>query len=146
MLYNLWFADDIDLLGGSEEEQQQTERLEKTSTGSIMEISSDKSKILLNSIQAKTIYQHMDEWKNAGRSGSVQILGIPIILGIPTYQRWNIIKGTKDQIHSDMARLAVPWKNKAIIFFLQRVNFNKATTTMVTGLLDEHTMCSIWFH
>ena len=45
-LCNLQFADDIDLLGGSEEEfqQQLTERLEKTVADYGTEISSDKSK------------------------------------------------------------------------------------------------------
>ena len=45
-------ADDIDLLGGREEEHQQvTERLEKTAAGYGMKIRSDKSKILGNSIK-----------------------------------------------------------------------------------------------
>ena len=49
---NVRFADDIDLLGGSEEELQRlTERLEKTAAGYGMEISSDTSKFLVNSIK-----------------------------------------------------------------------------------------------
>ena len=51
-LCNLRFTDDIDLLGGSEEELQQfTERLDKIAAG--CGISSDKSKILLNSIKPR---------------------------------------------------------------------------------------------
>ena len=51
LLSNLQFVDDIDLLGCSEEELQQlTERLEKTAAGYGVEIISDKSKILVNSI------------------------------------------------------------------------------------------------
>ena len=52
VLCNLRFADDIDLLGGSEEEL--TERLQKTAAGYGMEISSDQSKIHEHH-QAKTI-------------------------------------------------------------------------------------------
>ena len=49
---NLRFADDIDLLGSREEELQQlTQRLEETAAEYRMEISSDKSKILVNSIK-----------------------------------------------------------------------------------------------
>ena len=61
-LCNLWFADDIDLLGGSEELQQLTERLEKTAAGYDMEISYDKSTILVNSTKPTPS-------KSAGRSG-----------------------------------------------------------------------------
>ena len=50
----LRFADNIDLLGDSEEELQPlTERLEKMASGSGMEISSDKSKIRVNSIKPR---------------------------------------------------------------------------------------------
>lgn len=49
-LCNLRFADDIDLIGSSEGELQElTTRLEKVATSVGMEISSEKSKILLNS-------------------------------------------------------------------------------------------------
>ena len=45
-------ADDVDLLGGSEEELPQlNERLEKATAGYGMEISSNKRKILVNSIK-----------------------------------------------------------------------------------------------
>ena len=51
-LCNLRFADDIDLLGSSVEELQQlTQRLEETAAEHGMEISSDKSKLLANSIK-----------------------------------------------------------------------------------------------
>ena len=49
---NFRFANDIDLLGGSKEELQQlTQRMEKTAADYGMEISFDKSKILINSIK-----------------------------------------------------------------------------------------------
>ena len=51
---NLRFADDINLLGGSEEELQQlAERLEKTAAGYGMEISSVKSTNLVNIIKPR---------------------------------------------------------------------------------------------
>ena len=72
-LFNLRFADDIDLLGGSEEELQQSiERLEKTAVGYGMEISSHKSKILVNSIKPRPstdirmngkVLEEMDQFK-----------------------------------------------------------------------------------
>ena len=53
-LCNLPSADDIDLLGGHKKELQQlTDRLEKTAAGYGMEISSDKGKILVNSIKPR---------------------------------------------------------------------------------------------
>ena len=69
------FADNIDPLGNSEKELQQlTERLKKTAADYGMEISSMKSKILINSIKPRPSYK--DEWKSVRRSGPVQILGI----------------------------------------------------------------------
>ena len=50
LLCNLQFADDIDLLGRSEELQQLTRRLEETVAEYGMETSSNKSKIIVNSI------------------------------------------------------------------------------------------------
>ena len=53
-LCNLGFAADMDLLGSSEEELQQlTHTLEETAAEYGMEISSDKSKILVNSIKPR---------------------------------------------------------------------------------------------
>ena len=50
-LCNLPLADDIDVLGGSEEKLQQlTERLHKTAAGYGMKNSSDKSHIIVNNI------------------------------------------------------------------------------------------------
>ena len=67
LLCNLRFADDIALLGGSEEELQQlTERLEMTAAGYGMEVGSDKSKILLNSIKQRlsaNIWMNGKRWK-----------------------------------------------------------------------------------
>ena len=51
-LCNLWFADDIDLLGGSEEELKQlAERQEKAAADYSMKISSDETKIIVNNIK-----------------------------------------------------------------------------------------------
>ena len=79
------FADDIDLLGGSEEEfQQLTNRLQKTAVGYGMEISSDRSKILVNSIKprkstnicnGKTL-EEVDQFKYLGSTQTKN--GIPI--------------------------------------------------------------------
>ena len=53
-----WFADDIDLLGSSEEElQKPTERLDKTAAGYRIEIRSDKQN-LRRGHQAKATYQY----------------------------------------------------------------------------------------
>ena len=52
-LCNLRFADDIHLLGSSEEKLQQLRRLEETAAEYGMEISSEKSKILVNSIKPR---------------------------------------------------------------------------------------------
>ena len=53
-LCNLRFVYNIDLKGGSGEERKQlTERLEKTAIGYGMEISSDKSKIIVHSTKPR---------------------------------------------------------------------------------------------
>ena len=52
---NLRFAHDIDLLGGSEELQQLTGRLDETAADYDMKISSDKSNILVNSMKPRPI-------------------------------------------------------------------------------------------
>ena len=57
---NLRFADDIELQGGSEEGLQQlTERLDKAAAGYGMEISSGKSKILVNNIKPRPSTNHL---------------------------------------------------------------------------------------
>ena len=81
-----------------------------------MEISSDKSKILVNSIIPRpSTTKHIDEWKTAGRSGPVQILRIH------TNQRWNINKGSKDQtgtstVSHDKTKSNTLGKNSVISF------------------------------
>ena len=72
-LCNLQFADDIDLLGSIEEELPQlTAKLKKTVADNGLEISSDKSKIIDNSIKPRPSTNIcMDEWKNAGMSGLI---------------------------------------------------------------------------
>ena len=72
-LCNLQLADDISLLGGSEDElQQHTERLEKTITaGYGMEISSNKSKVLVNSIKPRP---STNIWMNGKLLNEVELL------------------------------------------------------------------------
>ena len=49
---NLWFADDIDLIAGSTDELPEiTERLDRTSRELGMEISAEKSKVMITSAQ-----------------------------------------------------------------------------------------------
>ena len=60
------FADDNDLLGGSEELHQLTERLERTAAGYSMEVALDKSKILVNNIKPRpptNIWMNGKRWK-----------------------------------------------------------------------------------
>ena len=60
-LCNLRFADDIDLLAGSETELQElTNRLVGAARDYGMEISADKSKILVNSPEGVTASIHLD--------------------------------------------------------------------------------------
>ena len=55
LFFNSRFADDIDLLWSSEEELQRlTETLVETAAGFDMEISSNKSKIVVSSIKPKS--------------------------------------------------------------------------------------------
>ena len=117
------FADDIDLLGGSEEELQQlTERLKKTAVGYGMEISCDKNQNYRQQHQAKSIYQHKDEWQNAGRSGPVQIPRSN------TNQRGNINEGSKetganifshDKASNNMENKAISFPTKIDTYILQ---------------------------
>ena len=90
-LCNLQFVDDIDRLGGSEELQQLTERLEKTVGGYGVEISSNISKLLVKRIKLRSLVNIWMNGKNSGRSGPVQIPRIH------TNQRENITKGSEDQ-------------------------------------------------
>ena len=64
---------DISLMGGSEWELQLTERLEKTAAGYGMEISSDQSKILVNSFKLRPSTNIGMNGKNAVKSGPVRI-------------------------------------------------------------------------
>ena len=68
---NLRFAEDIDLLGGSEEALQ---RLENTDIGYGMEISSDKDKLLVNSIKPRpstNIWMNGKHWKKWDNSNAL---------------------------------------------------------------------------
>ena len=110
---DLRFADDIGLLGGSEEELQQlTQRLEETAAVYGSEISSDKSKILVNSIKPtpstntwiKKMLEEVDQFKYLGSTQTKDGASI------------KEVKIRLAQVHSALTRLAMLWKNKAISF------------------------------
>jgi hypothetical protein len=113
-LCNLRFADDIDLLGSSEEELQQlTRRLEETAAEYGMEISSEKSKILVNSTKPRPstniqmngqTLEEVDQFKYLGSTQTKDGTSV------------KEVKIRLAQAHSAMARLAILWKNKAISF------------------------------
>ena len=88
----LRFADDIDLLLGSEDFQRLTARLEKTAAGYGMEISSHKSKILVNSIQPRPCTNIWVTGKTLEEVNQFQYL-----CRIHTNQRRNINKVSKGQ-------------------------------------------------
>jgi len=113
-LCNLRFADDIDLLGSSEEELQRlTERLEKTAAAYGMEISSEKSKILVNSIKPRPstniqmngqTLEEVDQFKYLGSTQTKDGTSV------------KEVKIRLAQAHAAMTRLSVLWRNKAISF------------------------------
>ena len=104
-LYNLRFADDVDLLGDSEEELQQlTERLEGKAADYGMEISFDKSNIFVNSIKP-TPFTNM--WMNGKVFEELDQLKY---LGSTQTKDRTLLKEVKirlEQAHSSVTRLAV---------------------------------------
>ena len=99
------FADDIDLLDGSEEELQQlTERLGKTAAGYGMEICSDKSKILVNSIKPRPSTNMWINGKMLEEVGQFKYIG-----STQTKDGTSIkeVKARLLQAHSAMTRLAI---------------------------------------
>ena len=107
-LCNLRLADDIDLLRSSEEELQQlTQRLEETVAEYGMEISSDKSKILVNSPKPRPSTNILMNGQTLKYLGSTQTKD-----GTSARE----VKIRLVQAHSSMTRLAILWKNKAISF------------------------------
>lgn len=113
-LCNLRFADDIDLMGGSESELQDlTTRLERASTMVGMEVSSEKSKILVNSRTHQTPtnirmngqrLEEVDNFKYLGSSLSKD--------GSSSIE----VKGRLGLAMSAMTRLNIIWKSNAICF------------------------------
>ena len=96
-IYNLCFADDINLMGGSENELQDlTTRLEEKARTYGMEVSSEKSKILVNST--------VDSFKYLGSTLSKD--------GTST----NEIKIRIAVAMSAMPRLIIIWKSRDISF------------------------------
>ena len=69
-LRNLRFADDMDLLGGSDELQQLTERLEKTAGGYGMEISCDKSKSQDHRPTYEWMGKRLKKWTTQTKDGT----------------------------------------------------------------------------
>ena len=111
----LVFADNIDMLGGSEDELQQfTESMGKNSCWMRIRSLFRQRQSPCQQHQAKAIHQqHVDEWENAGRSGPVQILRIT------KGKEETSIKEVKIrllQAHSTMTKLAILRKNKPINF------------------------------
>ena len=118
-LCNLRFADDIDLLGSSEEELQQlTQILEETAAEYGMEICSDRGKILVNNIKPRPstnihmngqTLEEVDKFKYLGGLGSTQIKDGTSVTEV---------KIRLAQAHSAMKRLTMLWavENKAISF------------------------------
>jgi len=110
----LQFADDIDLLGNSEEELQQlTESLKKTAAKYGMEISSDQSKVLINSIKRRPptniqmngqMLEEVDQFKYLGSTQTKDGTSV------------KEVQLRLAQAQSAMTRLAMPWRNKAISF------------------------------
>ena len=111
-LCNLRFADDIDLIGRTEKELQElTTRLEKSASAFGMEISSEKSKILVNSnTETKTtniimngeILEEVKEFK---------------YLGALINSKGTSVKEIKTRLAialSSMAKLTKIWKNNGI--------------------------------
>ena len=75
-LCHLRFADDIDLLGNIKEELQQvTQRLEETAAEYGMEISSNKSKILVNSIKSRSPTKIQMNGQTVEEVGQIKHLG-----------------------------------------------------------------------
>ena len=75
--------------------------------------------IASSTASSQTIYQHMHEWENAGRSGPVQVPGIH-----RNHRRNTPIKEVKTrlaQAYSAMTRLAILRKTTPSVF-LQRLN------------------------
>ena len=110
-LCNLWFADDINLLGNSEEDLQQlTQRLEETAAEYGMKMSFNKSKILVSSIKSRL-------------SANIQMDGHTLeevdqftYLGSRQTKDGTSVKEVKirlAQAHSAMTRLAVLWKKQS---------------------------------
>ena len=75
-LCNLQLANDIDLLGGSDEELQQlTERLEKAAAGYGTEISSNNGKTLVDSIKPRPLTNIWMNGKTLEEVGQFRYLG-----------------------------------------------------------------------
>ena len=106
---------------GSQRLQQLTERLDETAAGYLMEISSDKSKILVNSISQDhlPIYGWIEKlqkkWTCSNTWDAHKL-------------RWNISKESKDKTsastkeHVGTTRLGVLWKKTNPSVFLQRLH------------------------
>ena len=120
-LCNLRFSDDISLLEGSEEELQQlTERLEETPAVYDILISSNKSKILVNSVKPRPssnvwmdrkMSEEVDEFKYLGSTQTkdgISIMEVKIRLA---------------QAYSALRSQTMLWENKAISF-LTKIKLN----------------------
>ena len=111
---NLRFADDIDLMGGSEAELQDlTTRLEETSTAYGMEVSAEKSKILVNSHNQQAPTNIMLNGQKLEEVDNFKYLGSNLSKdGSSTKE----IKIRLDLATSAMTRLESIWKSTYISF------------------------------
>ena len=110
---NLRFADDIDLMGGSEAELQElTNRLVNTAGAYGMEVSSEKSKVLVNSVRGTTAQISMNG-QQLEEVTTFKYLGATLTKdGRSTTE----IKTRLAMATAAMAKLQRVWKSKEISF------------------------------
>ena len=123
---NLRFADDIDLMGGSEAELQElTNRLVNTAGAYGMEVSSEKSKVLVNSVRGTTAQISMNG-QQLEEVTTFKYVGATLTKdGRSTTE----IKTRLAMATAAMAKLQRLWKSKEISFLtkikLYKVNIIK---------------------
>ena len=112
-LSNLRFADDIDLMGGSESELQDlTSRLTQSSGAYGMEVSSEKSKVMKNSANATPVQVFMNG-QELEEVSAFKYLGATLTKDSRSTVE---IKSRIAIATSTMAKLDKIWKNKGIRF------------------------------
>jgi hypothetical protein len=113
-LCNLRFADDIDLMGGNEAELQElTTRLEKASGAVGMEVSSEKSKILVNSHSQQAATNIMLNGRQLEEVESFKYLGSTLCKDGSSAKE---IKARLGLASSAITRLNTIWNSSSISF------------------------------